>query len=788
MSALSSGASERASERSSDTARAAAEILRAAAPDDLPAILGVWLDKGTLEAQRTVLEVLREMAERGARREPAAPPADALKSLWRRLAAHADRTARAEALAVAGRAPPRQALELLPLWLKDADASLRRHALNRLLLTAHPLAAATAVPLLDDPDAGVRLQAAYIMERFPCREAVPALMRLACGNDSACADVALQALLEHSPFHALLAAAAIERAGSPAGQLRPLIVFGRFTPPQLHVAVRQGIAAAVAAGQTLSAEDVAALVRRVPERTLDDLVSLRGPGWLRAALVDCDAQAAPCSRGALRRLEAACRDGDAAMRERAVRALARHDAAEPGTVLGPLLRHRLADVRRLAVELLPDSGPQATPVVRRALADTDSSVRRAAYESLARLMTDDTAAVWRKALRDPDAALRMHAIGRLETLTDDETESSRALVLAVRDDDAAVRCRAVCVLAAREAIVPSLADAYCETLNAALCAGAVADAPPPTDDSEDDASAAGTAGQASRGTDSWPGALPEPPLIIALVRAVARLFPSGALSTLVAAARYTSAPVRRAAAEALCRKGGNVALAACAELADTEDPDVLRRVATVLARELDPRGLIPAIRAQDECRGAAEAMQRFVNLYPQSRKLDFLITALRAPWSSVKRYAARALKTLESPDCIPPLLEAAKDEDLEVQLAAVEALGKFAKRPEVSARLIGLLDYGDISVREQAIRTLGEHQIAEAVGPLIALLVNPFLRFRAEEALMMIGDRKGFLAIKRRKMRERLFGKKKTKGPPAPLMRKGRAGLQARGARRPKGH
>src|SRR5208283_2690653 len=97
--------------------------------------------------------------------------------------------------------------------------------------------------------------------------------------------------------------------------------------------------------------------------------------------------------------------------------------------------------------------------------------------------------------------------------------------------------------------------------------------------------------------------------------------------------------------------------------------------------------------------------------------------------------------------------------------------------PEVYNRLIEILDYGDISVREMAVITLGDHQVKEAVPALIRFLGNPFLKYRVKDALRHIGDRKGYLAIKRFEIREKYFGKKKSKGPVAPLLRKGKVGL-----------
>jgi HEAT repeat protein len=150
---------------------------------------------------------------------------------------------------------------------------------------------------------------------------------------------------------------------------------------------------------------------------------------------------------------------------------------------------------------------------------------------------------------------------------------------------------------------------------------------------------------------------------------------------------------------------------------------------------------------------------------------------------STRQYAVATLLGMGEANVIGPLLQATRDDDLEVQFAAVQALGKFAARPEVYTRLIEMLDYGDMSVREKCIETLGEYQVKAGVEPLIRLLGNPFLKFRAQEALVRLGDRKGLLAIKRHKIREKYFGKKKSKGPPTPTLRKGKTGLGRAGGR-----
>ena len=62
--------------------------------------------------------------------------------------------------------------------------------------------------------------------------------------------------------------------------------------------------------------------------------------------------------------------------------------------------------------------------------------------------------------------------------------------------------------------------------------------------------------------------------------------------------------------------------------------------------------------------------------------------------------------------------------------------------------------------RNRPSEALGEARCKAAVPDLVKALHNYFLRPRAEQALKMIGDRKGYLAIKRLKRREKLFPKK----------------------------
>jgi HEAT repeat protein len=72
--------------------------------------------------------------------------------------------------------------------------------------------------------------------------------------------------------------------------------------------------------------------------------------------------------------------------------------------------------------------------------------------------------------------------------------------------------------------------------------------------------------------------------------------------------------------------------------------------------------------------------------------------------------------------------------------------------------------YGDLSLRLTVIEAIGEACLAgtrvpSAVDPLIRALGNRFLRKKAEVALRRMGDRRGLLAVKRRKIRDLIIPK-----------------------------
>ncbi|MBE7462240.1 MAG: HEAT repeat domain-containing protein [Planctomycetes bacterium] len=760
-----------------------------------------------------------------------APQSELFRPFWKRIAEDTDVWLRDAALDRAGQLEPPHAAVLLVLWLADPDASLRRRALTRILILNQP-APEAAQRGLADADPAVRAQAIRLAARFPDPVCIEGLFANLRGAETRLQAESLKALPRHHDLLGLAAAAWAaehadgEAAQAGAGEMR------RLGAQRIHTSI---VSACAGYPRDWPAPDPPALLElllRAGARPRDELVRWAAaepagpkagsepPLWLRRALVAAEAVQPAGNAGAIRRLQRLTHDPDPDLRAEAVAALERHDAADPGAVLATLLNHSQADVRRQALEALGRAGTRALRWVRRFLDDADPDLRRAACAALAELLPEDAARLWSRATADADPALRALAAARLVELPE-SLDAGRALVRAARHEDPAVRIAALRALLAREIVLPGLAAAYKRTLEDLLVAGF---------------QPGGRQAARSRALLDWEAAE-----LAALVEALAASAPPGYIECLVAAARHPSAVVRRAAAEALrCASAQSPrARQGLAMLAGTDDPDVLRRVVEVLAEAKDPRGLVPLVRALDECGGQREKLEPFLKRYPEHKSLRFLLGALRQPFASVKRFALRGLKELDSPEMIEPLLlasrdpdpdvqrgalqalakfakhpavyerllqlrdaggdehlrqeavatllgmdspavvepllEATRDKDYEVQCGAVVALGKFAARPEVLERLLEMIEYGDVSVRETVVRTLGEHKIREAVPALVRLVANPFLCHRVGEALLNIGDRQGLLALKRYKIRQRVYGKKGKKGPLPSLGRRGPA-------------
>ncbi|MCX7934477.1 MAG: HEAT repeat domain-containing protein, partial [Planctomycetota bacterium] len=176
----------------------------------------------------------------------------------------------------------------------------------------------------------------------------------------------------------------------------------------------------------------------------------------------------------------------------------------------------------------------------------------------------------------------------------------------------------------------------------------------------------------------------------------------------------------------------------------------------------DPRAVAMLLQAIEE---GNEEMQRIAlarlaelgNVAAQEMQEEAQHGGLDKAKIKASRESIEELGQQADPRAVDILLNASADEDELVQLSAVEALGKFVSEERVAKRLIELVGYGGIGVRQKAVEILGKNKVRMAIDALIAALNNIFLRTYAEEALRAIGDRRGYLAIMRRRRREKMF-------------------------------
>ena len=123
----------------------------------------------------------------------------------------------------------------------------------------------------------------------------------------------------------------------------------------------------------------------------------------------------------------------------------------------------------------------------------------------------------------------------------------------------------------------------------------------------------------------------------------------------------------------------------------------------------------------------------------QKRNVKALINALNyRKDKEVRAKAAEALGQLKSSDAIPKLIQALKDPEARVTIAAEKALSAMVKTAVPG--LIQALE--DPDLRFNAIRLLGKARSFQAVDPLITQLQddNPNVRAEAARALNLIGD------------------------------------------------
>ncbi|MSR74786.1 MAG: hypothetical protein EXS14_04860 [Planctomycetes bacterium] len=251
--------------------------------------------------------------------------------------------------------------------------------------------------------------------------------------------------------------------------------------------------------------------------------------------------------------------------------------------------------------------------------------------------------------------------------------------------------------------------------------------------------------------------------VVAVARHLAKRNHQPALVGLAALGKSVVRRLRREVGACLMLYPVEQRRAALASLVSTHDRDLLEVVARGLVEAKDAAALVPLLRLTLECRGrtvvwARETLERD----PRSQDLEALLGALHSNFASAKRAAAMRLASLGDGGAVEGLLAVSLEADVEVQLATLEALTGFTPTHEsVRARMLDALTFGDLSVRQTACEALGLARCAEAVPALIGLLGSVFLRPRAAEALRRIGDRRGFIAMKRFERRSKLRAEQK---------------------------
>jgi HEAT repeat protein len=219
-----------------------------------------------------------------------------------------------------------------------------------------------------------------------------------------------------------------------------------------------------------------------------------------------------------------------------------------------------------------------------------------------------------------------------------------------------------------------------------------------------------------------------------------------AVEPLIVVLRDSDRAVREAAVAALTAIGAPAVepLGAC--LRDS-NLTVQESAAAILASIGDARvadGLIASLASADWVvrMHAATALGRI----GEARAVPALMPLLQDKVKAVREESSTALARL-GPAALPVLVGALEHAEWLVRLHAVEALGK-TKSPEAVEPLLKLLfNDRDSSLKEDAVRALGEIGHASAVDFLLTAMKEPGLRPLVAEALGRIGDPKAVPAL-----------------------------------------
>jgi len=295
--------------------------------------------------------------------------------------------------------------------LVHADDAVRLGTLRCLAWIAPPDGTALVAPLVHDPSAEVRAEAAAAVGRLGDEDAPMLLFELLGDESELIQESAMESLARMSPARVL-----------------PLLVQA-LGGAEMEARVR--------AAQTLGLLHDAAAVPALVVASRDEREAVRG-----AAMQALGELGGP---DALDVLRAGLEDGSSIVRQQAVLALGRLREPESAPLLLPLLAAEDPRLRFAVVRALGQiRSPAAVPLLLPLLGEPRKELRFAAVEALGQIRAPEAVRPLVEALRDPDRNLRRAAAEGLGEIGD--PQAAPALIVALEDEHWSVRSAAASAL------------------------------------------------------------------------------------------------------------------------------------------------------------------------------------------------------------------------------------------------------------------------------------------------------------------------------------------------------
>jgi HEAT repeat protein len=300
------------------------------------------------------------------------------------------------------------------LWqrgLAHADDAVRLGTLRCLAWIAPPEGTALAAPLIHDPSAEVRAEAAAAIGQLGDEDAPMLLFELLGDESELIQESAMEGLARMSPARVLPLLLQALASGETDSRVRAAQTLGLLQDPAAQPAL------------VTASRDEREAVRAAAVQALGEL---GGPETLEV-------------------LRASLADASSLVRQQAVLALGRLREPESAPLLLPLVsaedpRLRFAAVRALGQIRSPIAIPRLLPL----LGDARKELRFAAVEALGQIRAPEAVAPLVAALREPDRNLRRAAAEGLGEIAD--PRSAPDLLVALEDEHWSVRSAAATAL------------------------------------------------------------------------------------------------------------------------------------------------------------------------------------------------------------------------------------------------------------------------------------------------------------------------------------------------------